>query len=91
MPDRKHAQSGRKLLQPDLAKNANSSSDLENLAGKAADWKDMNEERPASSRPFRCIRRQEILLAILLNPGRSETGKTVTIDRLLPGEKFLDG
>jgi hypothetical protein len=30
------------------------------------------------------------LLAILLDTGRAETGEAVLIDRVLPGEEFLD-
>src|SRR6187397_2284464 len=31
------------------------------------------------------------LLAVLLNPRRTQPGKAVLVDRVLPGEEFLDG
>jgi hypothetical protein len=34
---------------------------------------------------------QALLLAILLDSGRSEPGKTVLVDRELPGQEFVDG
>ena len=34
---------------------------------------------------------QGVLLAILLNARRTQPGKAVLIDRVLPGEEFLDG
>ena len=40
--------------------------------------------RPAPARFDRC------LLAIMLNARRSQAGKTVLIDRVLPGKEFLD-
>src|ERR1700730_984265 len=38
-------------------------------------------------RPFSVV----LLLAILLDAGRAEPRKAVAVDRILPGEKFLDG
>src|ERR1700674_4724808 len=52
------------------------------------------EGRMNAGRTTRRIRRPSsvvLLLAILLDAGRAQPRKAVAVDRILPGEKFLDG
>ena len=66
-----------------------------NLASSSAAMADDNAEefspQPAAGRdPKRTGRRPRGLLAILLDAGGAQSGKAVAVDRILPGEEFLD-